>query len=143
MKKLVLLFVILISAQAGFCASEKMIALQKMNNSYKTQYQICLGVSKNFKEDSTMSLFIKNECVLYQVRRQKILPLLFPLTAANGDKYKNSRETLQAEYAIQMDKDFINSLKTLATDYCKTNNYRYIKKKSTACTKLDSLFSDF
>lgn len=143
MKKLVLLFVILITAQAGFCASDKMVALKKMNDSYKAQYQICLNVSRNFKLDSTMSIFIKNECVLYQVRRQKTLPLLFPLTSANGDEYKNNREILQSEYAIKMDKDFISNLKTIATDYCKANKYKYIKKKSDACTKIDSLFPDF
>lgn len=143
MKKLVLLFVILISAQAAFCESEKITTLRTMEDSFKAQNQICLNVAKNFKLDSQTSNFLKNECVIYQMRRQRILPILFPMTSDNGSDYKANYRTMMAEYAVKMDKQQIEYLKQITAEYCKHNSYRFVKNDPAACTRVNSLFVEF
>ena len=143
MKKLILLFAFLISIQSGYCASEKMDAIRSLDASFKAQNQICLNVSRNFKEDAQLSNFIKNECVLYQMRRQRTLPLIFPMTSNNGAEYKANYRTLMAEYAYQMDKEQIENIKKITTEYCKYNNFRFVKKDPTACTRVNNLFVEF
>lgn len=143
MKKIILLLTILISAQAGFCATDKVAAIKDSNASYKTQYEICSNIAQNFKEHGQMALFIRNECTLYQMRRQRVLPLLFPMTSNNGAEYKANYKALEAEYANKLDNAFINSLKEIVEEYCKNNSFRYVKKDPKACTRVNDLFREF
>ena len=143
MKKIILLLTILITAQVGFCASDRMTAIKDTNTSYKTQYEICRKIAQNFKEHGQMALFIKDECTLYQMRRQRILQLLFPMTSNNGAEYKANYKALEAEYANNLDNAFINNLKEIVEEYCKNNNFRYVKKDPQACTRVDNLFVEF
>ena len=143
MRKIILLLTLLISIQAGYCASDKMNAIKEADESFRIQNQICIDVAKNFKADGQMSNFIRNECVLYQVRRQKTLPLIFPMTSNNGTDYKANYKMMMSEYAIKMDKEQVENLKNLSTEYCKYNQFRYAKSDPTACTRVNSLFIEF
>jgi len=141
MKRLLILFILSnLTCGIVFAASDNAGALREMDQSYKKQYNTCRNIAKNFDADSQFSGYLKNWCMLYDIDRQRVLGILFPMTTKNGSDYKASYKKQMAAYAVEMDKNHIEQAKQIVAQYCLNNKYKLEKRDPNACKRVNKLF---
>jgi len=143
MKKFIYLTLILLFAMSSVSAAadKKKEAYNKMAESYKTYLTACNALSDNFKTDSKFSGYLRGRCLLYQSDRYRMLDAMFPVTS---DKtYMERYPVIKSDFAIQMNNLEMQNLKTVASEYCKYNAYRYTKKDPLACSRVNDIFKEF
>lgn len=145
MKKFILLLIILLSANNVFAAvtrNESREAYRAMAKSHQYHHETCIRLSRNFKSDNRFSNYLRNNCLLYESDRQRMLDTIFPISNNVDDSYKEQYPILKANFAIAMNSREIENYKLIINEYCKYNKYKFVKKDPGACSpkRINSLF---
>ncbi|GEM_PF-2435559 len=144
MKKIVLILTLLLFANSVFAenTNEKRNAFKDMARSHQYQHETCIRISRNFRSDNRFSNYIRNNCLLYESDRQRMLDTIFPISNNVDDSYKDGYPILKANFAIAMNKREIENYRLIVQEYCKYNKYKFDKKDPEACSakRINSLF---
>lgn len=145
MKKLILILTLLLFANSVLAAestNEKRNAFKEMVRSHQYQHETCIRLSRNFKSDNRFSNYLRNNCLLYESDRQRMLDTIFPISNNVDESYKEQYPILKANFAIAMNKREIENYRLIINEYCKYNKYKFAKKDPEACSpkRINSLF---
>lgn len=147
MKKLfVILSLLIISAGTVFAAEEKSPkdAFREMAESNREFNVTCSNVAGNFRVDHMFSGYIRSRCLLYESDRQRMIDVIFPISSSSSSEYKQNYPIIKSEFVVSSNKKEIENIKTIVTEYCKHNAFRFTKKAPEACTseQIGKLFAN-
>ncbi len=147
MKNFILLCALLIfcmnaSLAAEISSEEKKDAFRDLVKSHQYQHETCIKLSRNFKSDNRFSNYLRNNCLLYESDRQRMLDTIFPITNNGEEWYKDQYPVLKAQFAIQMNNREVENYRMIVSEYCKYNSYKYKKKDPEVCSeeRINSMF---
>lgn len=143
MKKIILCLTVLLALPV--CAQEqisKTEAYKALAESNAYQHQVCSNIIDNFRKDNQFSTYMKNRCILFEADRQRQSSIVFPYPNHREEGYNANYPIIMSAYIIKMNKQEVDNYKTIVTEYCKHNAYKFEKKSPQSCTQetIDSLF---
>ena len=117
-------------------------AMQAMVKSHKYLHEVCTKAANNFRFDHQFAGYLRGRCLLYESDRQRLLNNIFPVTNHGEEDYIDNYPVLMSDFAIKMNNNEIESYKTIISEYCKHNKYKFAKKDPQACSeeRINSLF---
>jgi len=141
MKKILLLLLIIItSAQIVFCANTSDAnrnAYRQIVQSHRLQHDTCLNIIDNFRFDHQFGGYMKYRCQLFESDRQRLLTSVF--TTSSG---ANTDNIAKSVFVLKLNNNEINTYKSIVQEYCKYNAFKFEKRDPQACSaeRINSLF---
>lgn len=137
MKKILLTLLILFTGTAF--ADE----ITSVKQGYQQFHEKCMQISKNFKADHLFSNYLLNRCLLFESDRTRMVAAVFPSIYDAPQEYRNSYPSLKAQFIAGLNTRELANYKALITEYCKYNQYKFVKKDPAACSpeRVNTLFN--
>lgn len=141
------LFLLMYTTLSALAAGEGVIsrkeAYNNMIKSHQSFHEICADVADNFRIDHKFSGYLRQKCMFYESDRQRLIDSIFPITNQGDDEYKTQYPILVSNFAIASNNKQLQEYKFLVEEYCKYNQYKYVKKDPQTCSpeRINAIFT--